>query len=124
MTYCRGGSIAQLLEHLISNPAAPGLIPRVPKKISGEKWSKLQELWLEESGQWLENVDWTHVELASDKPVLKYEILLPFNKIFGRSRNLVQLTSAISVALSHLNWLGSCTDGATEPERKKIRSIM
>ena len=30
--------------------------------------------WLEESGQWLENVDRTHLVLASGKPVLLYRI--------------------------------------------------
>ena len=29
-----------------------------------------QRLWFEESGQWLENVDRTHMILASGKPVL------------------------------------------------------
>ena len=31
----------------------------------------LMRLWLEESGQWLENVDWIHLVLASGKPVLQ-----------------------------------------------------
>ena len=30
-----------------------------------------QQCWLEESGQWLENVDQTHLVLASGKPVLQ-----------------------------------------------------
>ena len=30
-----------------------------------------QQHWLEESGQWLENVDLTHLVLASGKPVLQ-----------------------------------------------------
>ena len=30
-----------------------------------------QRPWLEESGQWLENVDRTHLDLASGKPVLQ-----------------------------------------------------
>ena len=30
-----------------------------------------QRRWLEESGQWLENVDRTHLVLASGKPVLQ-----------------------------------------------------
>ena len=30
-----------------------------------------QRHWLEENGQWLENVDWTHLFLASGKPILQ-----------------------------------------------------
>ena len=30
-----------------------------------------QQSWSEESGQWLENVDQTHLELVSGKPVLQ-----------------------------------------------------
>ena len=41
----------------------------VPKKISEEKIVDVAEVnqrrWLEESGQWLENVDQTHLVLAS-----------------------------------------------------------
>ena len=33
-----------------------------------------QQRWLEESGQWLENVDRTHLVLASGKPVLQKKI--------------------------------------------------
>ena len=31
-----------------------------------------QQPWLEESGHWLENVDQTHLNLASRKPVLQW----------------------------------------------------
>ena len=30
-----------------------------------------QQRWFEESGQWLKNVDGTHLVLASDQPVLQ-----------------------------------------------------
>ena len=47
----------------------------VPKKISEEKIVDVAEVnqrrWLEESGQWLENVDQTHIVLASGKLVLQ-----------------------------------------------------
>ena len=71
-----GGCIAQ--SHS-SHPVAPGLIPSVPKKISEVKFFEVAEVnqrrWLEESGQCLENVDWTHLDLANDKPVLEKERL-------------------------------------------------
>ena len=34
-----------------------------------------QRRWLEESGQWHENVDRTHLDLASDKPVSQKALL-------------------------------------------------
>ena len=34
-----------------------------------------QRRWLEESGQWLENVDRTHLVLATGKPVLQKNVL-------------------------------------------------
>ena len=37
-----------------------------------------QRRWLEESGQWLENVDRTHLVLASGKLVLKKVVLVSF----------------------------------------------
>ena len=47
----------------------------VPKKISEEKIVDVAEVnqrrWLEESGLWLENVDQTHLVLASGKLVLQ-----------------------------------------------------
>ena len=60
---------------LASHPAAPGLIPSVPG-ISSEKKNIVvtavnQHHWLEESGQWLENVDRANLVLASGKPVLQ-----------------------------------------------------
>ena len=56
-----GGSIAQWLAYLLSDPATLGLIPCVPENVSKEKIINIaqvnQRLWFEESGQWLENVD-------------------------------------------------------------------
>ena len=64
-----GGSIAQTLAYLLPDPAAPGLIPNVPQKISEEKIVN-HERCSGESGQWLENVDRSHlVLLASGKQV-------------------------------------------------------
>ena len=61
---------------LASHPAAPGSIPSIPTNFSMERVSILvgevnQQRWLEESGQWLENVDRTHPVLASGKPVIQ-----------------------------------------------------
>ena len=62
-----GGSIAQQLAYLLPEPAAPSLIPSIPKKISEEKIIDVaednQQRWLKESGQWLENVDRTKKKL-------------------------------------------------------------
>ena len=70
----RGGSIAQWLANLLLGLAAPGLIPSIPKKNFRGKIIDVGEVnqlrWLEESGQWLENVDRTHLVQASGKPVL------------------------------------------------------
>ena len=64
-----GGSIAKWLACLLPDPAAPVSIP----SIQGEMINVAevnQRLWLEESGQRLENVDRTHLELASGRRVL------------------------------------------------------
>ena len=57
------------------HPAASGLIPAFPKISSEEKITDVTEVYqqccLEESGQPLENVDRTHLDLAGGKPVLK-----------------------------------------------------
>ena len=37
-----------------------------------------QRRWLEESGQWLENVDQTHLVLDSGKPVLQKKLVTLF----------------------------------------------
>ena len=68
-------NIAQWLTQLLPDPAAPGSIPCIPEIISEENIIKVAEVnqrqWLEESGQWLENVDQTNFVLASGKPVLQ-----------------------------------------------------
>ena len=52
-----------------------GSIPSMPKKISEEKIVNIAKVYqwrcLEESGQWLENIDRIHLVLASDKLVLQ-----------------------------------------------------
>ena len=57
------------------DPTAPGLNPSVPEIFSEEKIIDVAEVnqrrRLEESGQWLESVDRTHLVLASGKPVLQ-----------------------------------------------------
>ena len=70
------------------DPAAPGSIPCIPKKFSLEKIANVAEVnhqhCLEESGQWLENVDQTHLVMASGKLVLQNNIVLAFTKLsFG-----------------------------------------
>ena len=38
--------------------------------------------WLEESGQWLENDDRTHLVLSSGKPVLKKTMIFNYHSVF------------------------------------------
>ena len=70
-----GGSIAQWFTYLLLYPAAPGLIPSIPKTNFREKIVDVeavnQQCSPEESGQWLENIDRTHAVLASDNLVLQ-----------------------------------------------------
>ena len=70
-----GGSKAQWLSYLLPDPAATSLIPSIPDIFSEEKIVDVAEAYqrrcLEESGQWLENVDQTHLVVASGKPVLQ-----------------------------------------------------
>ena len=60
-------SIAQWLSYLLLDPAAPGSITG---RVSGGKIVDGAEVnqrrCLEESGQWLDNVDQTHLILAYD----------------------------------------------------------
>ena len=77
-----GDSIAQWLAHLLLSPAAPGSSHSIPKKLSEEKMVEgaavHQRRCLEESGQWLENVNRTHLVLASSKLLLKKLLWLRF----------------------------------------------
>ena len=62
INFClKGGSVAQWLAYLPTNPAALGTVPGIPEIFAGEKTvdtAKVnQQCCLEESGQWLENVD-------------------------------------------------------------------
>ena len=60
-----GGSIAQWLAYLLPYIAALGLIPSIPKNVSEVNIIEVAEVnqwcWLVYSGQWLENVDKTHL---------------------------------------------------------------
>ena len=67
---------AKLCQHrgsrLASYPAAPGSIPSIPKSFCRGKIIGVAEVnqrgWLEESAQWLENIDQTHqVELRASQ---------------------------------------------------------
>ena len=64
-----GGTIALWLEYLLPDPTAPGLIPSIPEFFFRGKMVDAAEVnqrrCIEESGQWLENVDQTHLVLAS-----------------------------------------------------------
>ena len=56
-------------------PAAPGSVPSTAKKIHRKKIVDAAEVnqrcCVQESGKWLEDVDWTHLVLASGKLVLQ-----------------------------------------------------
>ena len=64
-----GGSVEQLLAHLLPYPAAPGSILTVFEHKIVNVVEVNQRLCLEESGQWLENIDQTHLVLAGGKLV-------------------------------------------------------
>ena len=57
----------------VASPSSPGFDSQFSWNIFRDKIIKFAEVnqrrWLEESGQWLENVDWTYLVLASGKPV-------------------------------------------------------
>ena len=65
------GSIAQGLAYFLPDPVAPGLIPSIHKKYSEEKIVDVskgnQRRCSEVSVQWLEDVVWTFLVLASGK---------------------------------------------------------
>ena len=67
--------MAQQLPYLLLDPADPGSIPCIPKKISDEKIVIVAEVnqlrCLEESGLWLENVGLNNLVPASGKIVLQ-----------------------------------------------------
>ena len=69
--------MAKLREGCIAlvSPSSPGYNSKhSPKKFSGKiiNFAEVNQwCWLEDSGQWLENVDRTHLVLASGKPVLQ-----------------------------------------------------
>ena len=69
------GQISPTVSILASRPTAPNSIPSIPQKISDEYIVNVAKVnqWrcLEESEQWLENVDRTHEILASGKLVLQ-----------------------------------------------------
>ena len=82
----QGDSIVQWSAYLLPDPAVPGSIPSVPQKISDERIVDVaevnQQCSLEKSGQWLENVDQTHLVLARGNLVLQ------------KSLNKTQLTTS------------------------------
>ena len=60
---------------MLPDPAAPGLIPSIPQNFTEENIVNVAEVnqqrCIEESGQRLENVDQTHLVLASGMLVLQ-----------------------------------------------------
>ena len=67
-------------------PTSPGSFPSIQKNFRGKiiDVSEVnQRCWLEEIGQWLENVDRTRLVLASGKPVLQKS-----TEIFSIGQNL------------------------------------
>ena len=63
--------MSQWIAYLLPDPAAPGSIPSVPRKKIVDIAEGNQPGCLEERGQWLENVNQTHLVLASGKLVLQ-----------------------------------------------------
>ena len=62
-----------MVSMLASKPSCPGFIPGIPKYFSDKTIVDAAEVnqlrYLEESGQWLENVDLNHRALVSGKLV-------------------------------------------------------
>ena len=76
----------------VSHPAAPALMPSVPKKNFRVKIMNVAEVnqWRcsEESGQWLNNVDRTHIVVASGKPVVQKCFMYYIFECAGTINNL------------------------------------
>ena len=73
---------------LFRDPAATGLIPAFffSEENIADVAEVNQQQCLEESGQWLENVDRTHLALVNGKRVLqKTKITLPLGPFYGTS---------------------------------------
>ena len=68
---------------LASHPAAPGYIPSFPQKIQVETISMWLRCWLEKSGQWLGNVDRTHLVMTSGKLVLQKKLMTCSKPLFS-----------------------------------------
>ena len=89
-------SIAQWLASLLADQTTPGLIPSIPVKNLNEKIVEVAEVnqqrWLEESGQWLENVDRTRLVLASGEPVQQKS--QPSSASVHSGQNKISLCSA------------------------------
>ena len=74
-----------MVTYLLTDPAAPGLIPNIPEIFWEEKNVDVVEIiqWrcLEESsGQWIVNTDQNHIVLASGKLVYQkrlFSLLIP-----------------------------------------------
>ena len=75
------GSKARWLEYLILNPAVLVWIPSALKIFSWERIVNVAEVnqqrCLEESGQWLENVNRTHLHGTSGKLVIQKTLCFP-----------------------------------------------
>ena len=94
--YKAWGAAKQRGSILASHPRAPSLIPSIPpKKFRGKTINVadiIQWCWLEDSRQWLENVDWTNVVRASGKPSgQKHAILTWWPPIFWRYKIFLTL---------------------------------
>ena len=85
------------IQSLLPDPAAPGAIPSVSNKFSEEKIVDVvevsQQSCLEESGQWLENIEWNRLVQASGKLVLQKNLVLAWqaSNLPSRGTNLGKL---------------------------------
>ena len=77
---------------LASGLSCPGFDSQCAQKISEEKIINIAEVnqwrWLEESVQWLENVDQTHLVLASGKPELQKIVIVLHGLLFKPTNNV------------------------------------
>ena len=99
---------------MLLDPAAPGSIRSIPKQFFRGK--TCQWRYLEESGQWLESVDRTHLEMASGKLVLQKKLTnhkatnyiellsLSLNLLILKTKDDIMKAAKIFIKNSFISW--------------------
>ena len=74
-----GGQHSPTVAYLLPHPPAPGSIPSIPEIVNVAEVN--QWCCLKESGEWLDNVNWTHLVLASGKLELQCNQWIKFSPL-------------------------------------------